>query len=98
VETLLKNQETVDQNKDVSRQDSTTAYVVNTIQNGLANVGDKAPRSYSDGISPAPEAFQANGPANGTANTSSGEGDFPWEMIGLGLDEPLPPQDVMDDL
>lgn len=23
---------------------------------------------------------------------------FPWEMIGLGLDEPLPPQDAMDEL
>jgi hypothetical protein len=23
---------------------------------------------------------------------------YPWEMIGLGLDEPLPPQDTIDDL
>jgi hypothetical protein len=23
---------------------------------------------------------------------------FPWEMIGLGLEEPLPPQDTIDDL
>jgi hypothetical protein len=23
---------------------------------------------------------------------------YPWEMIGLGLDEPLPPQDSIDDL
>jgi hypothetical protein len=24
--------------------------------------------------------------------------DISWEMIGLGLEEPLPPQDVMDEL
>ena len=24
--------------------------------------------------------------------------DFPWEMIGLGLEEPLPPQDMIDEL
>lgn len=23
---------------------------------------------------------------------------YPWEMIGLGLDEPLPPQETIDDL
>lgn len=44
-------------------------------------------------ISPGPDAFQNNG-----ANGNSAEGDFPWEMIGLGLDEPLPPQDVVEDL
>lgn len=25
-------------------------------------------------------------------------GEFPWEMIGLGLEEPLPPSDLMDEL
>jgi len=25
-------------------------------------------------------------------------GDFSWEMIGLGLEEPLPPQDTIDQL
>jgi hypothetical protein len=25
-------------------------------------------------------------------------GDFSWEMIGLGLEEPLPSQDVIDEL
>jgi hypothetical protein len=25
-------------------------------------------------------------------------GDFPWEMIGLGLEEPLPPQETIDEL
>ena len=26
------------------------------------------------------------------------QGEFPWEMMGLGLEEPLPPQDLMDEL
>ena len=52
---------------------------------------EKTP-AFSETISPGPDAFQA---AN---NSRAAEGDFPWEMIGLGLDEPLPPQDVMDEL
>lgn len=31
------------------------------------------------------------------ADEFAGE-SFPWEMIGLGLEEPLPAQDVIDDL
>ncbi|KAF2691293.1 hypothetical protein K458DRAFT_69880 [Lentithecium fluviatile CBS 122367] len=96
VETLLKNQETPDVNKDASRQDSTTAYVATTLQQPLPNSSndflgapDKAPLS----ISPGPDSFQ-----NGGTSAHTAEGEFPWEMIGLGLDEPLPPQDVMDDL
>lgn len=27
-----------------------------------------------------------------------GEGNFTWEMIGLGLEEPLPPQETIDEL
>lgn len=29
---------------------------------------------------------------------SMGGGDFTWEMIGLGLEEPLPPQETIDEL
>lgn len=29
---------------------------------------------------------------------NNGGGDFPWEMIGLGLEEPLPPQETIDEL
>lgn len=38
-----------------------------------------------------------NAASNGD-NTMPQEEQFPWEMIGLGLDEPLPPQDVIDEL
>lgn len=34
---------------------------------------------------------------NGDVNMAQEE-EFPWEMIGLGLDEPLPPQDAIDEL
>ena len=34
----------------------------------------------------------------GSDGTSAPSGDFPWEMIGLGLEEPLPPPDIMDEL
>ncbi|KAF1968588.1 hypothetical protein BU23DRAFT_602051 [Bimuria novae-zelandiae CBS 107.79] len=94
VETLLKNQETTEPPKEPSRQDSTTAYVASTAQQPLPNSNeylgapDAAPR-----ISPAPDAFPKS-----TANGMSPEGEFQWEMIGLGLDEPLPPQDVQDEL
>ncbi|KAF2018832.1 hypothetical protein BU24DRAFT_106022 [Aaosphaeria arxii CBS 175.79] len=96
VETLLKNQESSDQNKDAS-QDPASAYVASTIQQGLPNVPDflntdNGTGNFARSGSPAPDAFGMNAPAG------AAEGDFPWEMIGLGLDEPLPPQDVMDDL
>lgn len=31
-------------------------------------------------------------------NAGVGGGDFTWEMIGLGLEEPLPPQETIDEL
>lgn len=96
----MKNQESTDQNKDASRQDSASAYVASTLQQGMPNnpndflgTADKAPMGFSEGISPAPDTFPT-----GSTSANNAEGDFPWEMIGLGLDEPLPPQDVVDDL
>lgn len=35
---------------------------------------------------------------NGFDNGMPGDDPFPWEMIGLGLDEPLPPQDSINEL
>lgn len=96
METLLKSQDSSDQSKDTPRQDSTSAYVASTVQQVLPggdylSSAEKAP-AFSETISPGPDAFQ------GASNSHSAEGDFSWEMIGLGLDEPLPPQDVMDEL
>jgi len=55
---------------------------------------DQASASFPDSISPRPETF----PAASSAGSNTANGDFPWEMIGLGLDEPLPTQDVINDL
>jgi hypothetical protein len=33
-----------------------------------------------------------------TAMSTDPQEGFPWEMIGLGLEEPLPPQDTIDEL
>lgn len=93
METLLKSQESTDQTQDKTRQDSTSAYVASTLQQGLPTTADKTPNPYTENISPCPD-FQTSA----SANAQTAEGEFPWEMIGLGLDEPLPPQDVMDDL
>ena len=100
VETLLKNQDTPESNKENTRQDAASAYVANTIQQGInesnayLGTGNKDTLNFPESISPGPDSFQTNG----SANAHAADGEFPWEMIGLGLDEPLPPQDVMDDL
>ncbi|KAI4924582.1 hypothetical protein J4E85_007698 [Alternaria conjuncta] len=98
VETLLKTQDTTDSSKDAPRQDAASAYVANTVNQSLPNSGDvpnttgntqAAGRSGINGASP----FQTIGiPGNDAGQETS------WEMIGLGLEEPLPPQEIMDDL
>jgi hypothetical protein len=45
--------------------------------------------------------FAGNMPANmsmGMDNISALPNNFTWEMIGLGLEEPLPPQETIDEL
>ncbi|GAB1736882.1 hypothetical protein NU219Hw_g8908t1 [Hortaea werneckii] len=45
-------------------------------------------------------SFGGMGSANSNNNNldMASEENFPWEMISLGLDEPMPPQDVIDEL
>ncbi|KAF1915234.1 fungal-specific transcription factor domain-containing protein [Ampelomyces quisqualis] len=92
VEHLLKNQDTPDVSKDTSRPDTTSAYVANTLQQTLPNSGDYL--STQDRI----QDGSAADPLQTGASTTNGDADFSWEMISLGLEEPLPPQDVMDEL
>ena len=40
----------------------------------------------------------ANLTLNGTDGTGTPSADFPWDMISLGLEEPLPPSDIVDEL
>jgi hypothetical protein len=42
------------------------------------------------------EEFNFNG--NVPMNMNNMNGTFTWEMIGLGLEEPLPTQDTIDEL
>ncbi|KAJ4314826.1 hypothetical protein N0V94_006267 [Neodidymelliopsis sp. IMI 364377] len=101
VETLLKSQDPTDSNKDTTaRQDTTAAYVANTIQQAApttrtqsSNPFDKSLEGFLDAREPTIPAY-----LNGTADTNGDEPDYPWEMIGLGLEEPLPPPDVMEEL
>ncbi|KAF1831864.1 binuclear zinc transcription factor [Decorospora gaudefroyi] len=99
VETLLKGQDATDSSKDATVQDSASAYVANTINQALPNSGDRTNNvgntQTRNGTSRTPGAdpFQNVG-----ATGNHPEPDSSWEMIGLGLEEPLPPQDVMDDL
>lgn len=56
-----------------------------------------------NGESPQPQPNAAVDEFNFGANMpmgmgSVGGGNFPWEMIGLGLEEPLPPQETIDEL
>lgn len=91
VETLLKSQDTVDSSKDASRQDSTFTYVANTLAQGLPSSKSNTGIGQETQIPNVDTTFDAG--TNGNA-----EQDFSWEIIGLGLEEPLPPQDVMDEL
>ncbi|KAH6615367.1 binuclear zinc transcription factor [Boeremia exigua] len=90
VETLLKSQDSTDSTKDTTRQDSTAAYVANTIQQGASST-----RTQSSNLL---DSRTASVPANRNDAAVPGDNDFQWELIGLGLEEPLPPQDVMDEL
>ncbi|OQO12224.1 hypothetical protein B0A48_02865 [Cryoendolithus antarcticus] len=49
--------------------------------------------STLNGTAPMPANGLGEGPLDANLNEP-----FPWEMIGLGLDEPLPPQEAMDEL
>lgn len=99
VETLLKSQDAPDTSKDASRRDSTSAYVASTIQQTLPNSNDiPNPANTTQGGLHGTGISGTNPFQQASAGGNNGEADFSWEMIGLGLEEPLPPQDVMDDL
>lgn len=99
VETLLKNQETSDQHKDGSHINTafTSSTIPQAIPDGFLGNSDQIPVTFPESISPPADPFP-NLQSNPSANASSGNEEFPWEMIGLGLDEPLPPQDVINEL
>ncbi|KAL2756152.1 hypothetical protein ACRALDRAFT_1034169 [Sodiomyces alcalophilus JCM 7366] len=69
----------------------------------LAIPGDRnIDRWRFNGESPQPQSNAAVDEFNFGANMSMGMGsvggNFTWEMVGLGLEEPLPPQETIDEL
>ena len=100
VETLLKNQDSTDPNNNTNRQDTTTAYVANTIQQSVDNTRTQSANPFDKSLENLLDARKASIPAyqNGTTDTHGEDREYQWEMIGLGLEEPLPPQDVMEEL
>ncbi|KAJ4341891.1 hypothetical protein N0V87_001556 [Didymella glomerata] len=97
VETLLQTQNSTDSNKG---QDPATAYVVNTVQ-GASTTRTQSSNPFDKSLENLLDARNASAPVfqNDNANTNGEEPGFhSWEMISLGLEEPLPPEDVMDEL
>lgn len=100
VETLLKSQDTPNQSKDAPCSDTASAYVASTVHYTLPtmsevnSVVDNGPLSIQDASMSGAIPLQQPSADDDT----TGEAGLSWEMIGLGLEEPLPPSDVMDDL
>jgi hypothetical protein len=98
VETLLKSQDSTDSSKDAPHQGAASAYVASTINQSLPN-GDFSTTAGSTQARTGVAGAPGDGPFQDVVrNKNTAEQDCSWEMIGLGLEEPLPPQEVMDDL
>lgn len=108
VETLLKTQEPPLPTPEAS----STSYVRSSNANngGLGVVPENDFGISSAGMGTNPDSWGFNGespqpgldPMAFTADMGMGmnldDNTFTWEMIGLGLEEPLPPQDTIDEL
>ncbi|KAF2145361.1 uncharacterized protein K452DRAFT_264324 [Aplosporella prunicola CBS 121167] len=99
VETLLKTHESTDSNQN---EPETSNIFLGDVQNH-----DMQTDPVSSAASMAADAFLFGSPAElaaaqhsstGGTNASPGTDPFSWEMIGLGLDEPLPDRDVIEEL
>ena len=76
-------------------------FQLNDLEIGMA-MGDQDMMSgFLDATDNQPDRSIKSGSGNttqsGEVNTDFGE-TISWEMIGLGLEEPLPPQDMIDEL
>jgi len=60
--------------------------------------GVNADRWGFNGESPQPPLNDLNFAADMNMGMGIDDNTFTWEMIGLGLDEPLPPQETIDEL
>ncbi|KAI9656871.1 MAG: hypothetical protein M1821_003510 [Bathelium mastoideum] len=111
VETLLKDQNVDVSNKDGANAPSTDFATSTVHQPGLSMVPE-APNiligdAHNHGLEaiarptgrsdlPNPDAFA--GSLGDMSIDQQGDDSFPWEMIGLGLEEPLPNQETINEL
>ncbi|CAK4032090.1 transcriptional regulatory [Lecanosticta acicola] len=101
VETMLKTQDDGTPNKrakghDTQNQAQSQASV--QASNGLQEFEDLMPQlQQSTDFSTDPGMLGTSGALGGDLDNAAEE-PFPWEMIGLGLDEPLPAQEVINEL
>jgi len=112
VETLLKTQDpptSPDGNKGLpipvdaasqpanQRAAATANFSVQDPSIGIASSRDMDRWHFNDDSpnNPPMDDFNFN---NMNINLGNGDSNFTWEMIGLGLEEPLPPQDTIDEL
>lgn len=65
---------------------------------GIRTDRDLDPWQLNDASPQAANLDDFNFNANMGLNMNSVGGNFTWEMIGLGLEEPLPPQETIDEL
>ncbi len=79
----------------------TTNAEFNVANPSIAIASDRdADRWHFPGDSPQPQPTMDDLTFNASMNMGMNIDDtnFTWEMIGLGLDEPLPPQETIDEL
>ncbi|KJZ79124.1 hypothetical protein HIM_01275 [Hirsutella minnesotensis 3608] len=108
VETLLKTQDPAPSSTSPVQQPPGVSMAGNSASNmGVANApmaSDQEldghwPQHFGNGESPQAAAMDDfNFNTNMNMPMSDVGGNFTWEMVGLGLEEPLPPQETIDEL
>ncbi|KXT14378.1 hypothetical protein AC579_2777 [Pseudocercospora musae] len=106
VETLLKTQDesSTTSNKDVPTRQRSNGRAADTVTASGAGVHmNMAPhmangRAQQDMLGQSDFSLSGLGLGASGEHTTPEDEPFPWEMIGLGLDEPLPTQDVVNEL
>lgn len=98
VETLIKSQESESQPTSRLPQPSTTAN--QGLPESLSNLPDFSSMSNTSPFQHLPDGLASSQtfPANFLSEDPNLNGDSSWEIISLGLEEPLPTKEVVDDL
>jgi hypothetical protein len=106
VETLLKSQDPADHNRASPDKGPEAVSVPSASEAAFGPASAASLPSFADEDTPMLAAPMGASPDNRYPfKTTPQPGDdtaesepFPWEMIGLGLEEPLPTQDVVNEL